>query len=406
MPVTTSRRRLAGCGLAAPLWLLGFLGCSSDDTGPRPIIVTREIDVAPGTEKVGATSAERFGAMSMAPPKPTAQRELVWDNPPGWVEQPPTEVRRANLRPAGNADAECYLSVLPGAGGGLLDNVNRWRNQMGLAPIDAAAVAALPTQPLLGLDGVRLELQGEYSNMGAEKKPGFALLGVIARFGEQSLFVKMTGPAELVAAETANFDAFVRSLRLEEIGGDAGHDPHDGHDHGAEGASPAPADGTKPDGAADAANAANPLGGSNQGISWTMPAGWTRAADKPTRVATLKPPEARQTECAITSLSGEGGGLKSNVDRWRGQMGLAASTPEEFAKLPRVTICGREGVLLDLLGSFEDAMNARSLPQARMLGAVVLLSDRSLFLKLTGPQDEVDEAVRTGFLELCSSLKQ
>jgi len=383
--------------------VLTVAGCSSDDAGPRPITETREIDVRPGQDKVGATSAERFGSMQPKPPAPA--RELVWDNPPGWTELPPTEMRRANLQPAGHADMECYLSVLPGGGGGLVDNVNRWRDQMGLAAIDAAAVGALPKQGLLGLEGTRLELAGDYSNMGAEKKAGFALLGVIAQFGEQSLFVKFTGPAELVKAEQPNFDAFVASLRLEDAGGAGmppGHSADDGHDHGAAVGAGDAATAPPPEAAADK----NPLGGSNQGITWAAPAGWTRAADKPTRVVTLIPPGAKQTECAVSSLSGGGGGLKSNVDRWRGQIGLAPCTADEFAKLPKITVCGQEAVLLDLLGAFEDGMTGRSFPQARMLGAIVLLSDRSLFVKLTGPESEIDDAVKNGFLELCASLQQ
>ncbi len=404
-----------------PLAMLATLtltaaGCSSDDAGPRPITVTREIDVGPGQDKVGATSEERFRSMQPPPAVATPQRELVWDNPPGWTELPPTEMRRANLRPAGHADMECFLSVLPGGGGGVVDNVNRWRQQMGLAAIDVPAVDALPKQLLLGLEGTRLELAGDYTNMGAEKKPGFALLGVIAPFGEQALFAKFTGPAELVKAEQATFDAFVASLRLEEVGGAGlphGHSADDGHDHGAAGGA---ADGTDAAGAAagdapkgtppETAPDKNPLGGSNQGVTWTTPAGWTRATDKATRIVTLVPPGAKQTECAVSSLPGTGGGLKSNVDRWRGQIGLAPCTADEFAKLPKLTVCGQEAVLLDLLGTFEDGMTGRSFPQARMLGAIALMADRSLFVKLTGPESEVDEAVKNGFLELCASLKR
>jgi hypothetical protein len=364
---------------------------------PRPITETPEIDVpAGGQGKVGATSAERFPPLQPARPP---QRELVWDIPTGWTELPPTEMRRANLKPAGHADMECYLTVLSGGGGGLVDNVNRWRGQMGLDAIDAAAVGALPKQGLMGLEGTRLELSGDYSNMGAEKKPGYTMLGVIAPFGDQALFVKFTGPAELVKAEAPNFDAFVASLRLEEVGGagiPAGHSADDGHDHGGQGGAT---------GTTEAVPARNPLGGSNQGITWEAPAGWTRSPDKPTRIVTLVPPGTTQTECAVTSLSGNGGGLKSNVDRWRGQIGLEPCSADEFAKLPKMTMCGQEAVLLDLLGAFSDSMTGRSLPQARMLGAIVLLDGRSLFVKLTGPESEVDATVKNGFLELCTSLK-
>ena len=374
--------------------VLPACGCSSEDSGPRAITTTREIDVAAGDYLVGATSEERFPQPPPpAPPKPAAPalpaRELVWDNPPGWVELPPTEMRRANLQPAGNPDAECYFSVLGGGGGGMLDNVNRWRGQMSQPPLDAAGVAALSKRLLMGLDGVQVELEGDFTAMGGAPKSGYVLRGVIAAFGEQALFVKLTGPAAVVAAEAANFDAFMNSLRLEEVG--AAHSEGDGHDHAAEAASD---------------TAANPLGGSNQGLEWSAPSGWTRDPDRTTRVATLRPPNTTETECAITSLSSDGGGIKSNVDRWRGQIGLGPIAVDELAKLPTVTLCGKEGVLIDLLGAFEDSMNQRSIPQARMLGAMVLLGDRSLFIKLTGPETEVDDVVRDAFRELCASLKR
>ncbi|MSR47032.1 MAG: hypothetical protein EXS13_08200 [Planctomycetes bacterium] len=380
--------------------VLPACSCSSEDSGPRAITTTREIDIAPGQHQIGATSEDRFGSMTApnaAEPAAPA-RELVWDNPPGWIELPPTEMRRANLQPAGNPDAECYFSVLGGGGGGMLDNVNRWRGQMGQPPLDAAGVAALPKRLLMGLDGVLVELEGDFTAMGGAAKSGYVLRGVIAAFGEQALFVKLTGPAAAVAAEAANFDAFANSLRLEEVGASAAHDEHDGHDHAAEAASGA--------GSTSGAAAANPLGGSNQGIEWSAPSGWTRDPDRATRVATLRPPNTTQTECAITSLSSDGGGIKSNVDRWRGQIGLGPISVDELADLPTVTLCGKEGVLLDLIGAFEDSMNQRSIPQARMLGAMVLLGDRSLFVKMTGPETEIDDVVRDAFRELCASLKR
>lgn len=396
--------------LALPLLLAA--ACSGDGGGPRPITQSREVDVTPGRDKVGATSAERFGSMSgggHAGATAKATPELVWDNPPGWTELPPNSMRTANLKPAGHPDAECYLSLLPGGAGGMVDNVNRWRKQMSLPPIDAEAVKALPKQELLGLDAVRVDLTGAFAGMAeGPGKADFQLIGLLTTFGDQSIFVKMTGPAAVISAEAANFDRFVASLELLQPADAAARRATGATASGAPESS-APAGGA----AAGAGTASAPVAGAdgrvsatNQGIRFTGPIGWTADAPRATRVVTLRPPGTKQTECVVSVLGGDGGGVSGNVDRWRGQLGLGPLAAAEFAALPRVILAGRDGVQLDLLGALDDAMTARKLPQARLLGAIALLEGKALFVKLTGPEAEIDEAVKNGFLELCASLAE
>ena len=57
-----------------------------------------------------------------------------------------------------------------------------------------------------------VELDGSYAGMGGKPVPGQALLGVALFRAQDSLFVKFTGPDEVVHAERANFLAFVASL--------------------------------------------------------------------------------------------------------------------------------------------------------------------------------------------------
>ena len=388
------------------LLILSAAACSNGESATRPITVTRDFDVGAGTgEKVGATSAERFGTMEPTgggadPHANDAKPELVWNNPEGWVELPPTQYRTANLQPAGNPELECYLTVLQGDGGGVVSNVNRWRGQMGLAAIDDAAVAALPRQSLLGLEAVRLDLEGSFAGMSGDARPNWSMVGLIAQFGQALLTVKLTGPTAAVAGERARFEEFVKSLRLEAPGTD-----HTGHDHaGPKGTAGADAGGAA--GATGGDTASAPPMGSGQGIQFTAPQGWTREKERPSRVATLRPPNTTQSECSIIVLGGDGGGLAGNVDRWRGQLGLAKLTADEFAKLPRLPICGREGILIDATGAFEDAMTDRKIAQARMVGAMVALDGRALFVKLTGPESEIDDRVRDAFRELCASLRE
>jgi hypothetical protein len=388
--------------LVAPAALLAA-ACADGDS-PRPITQTQEATIAPGSFKVGATSAERFGGGAEGPHGTSsgrsAPRELVYEVPQGWKELPPRQFREVNLQPAGHPDAECYVSALPGAAGGIAENVNRWRKQFGQPPLDQAAIAALPRQELYGIDATLVEVEGDYAAAGpggqaAAPRSGFALVGLLAFLGDQLVTVKMVGPKDLLRAERPRFDGFVKSLRGVTAGGATGRggapevDPH------AATAGPSPAHSLPPAGGFVA-----------MGISVQAPAGWTRDADRPTRVATLKPPGAKQSECAIIVLPGDAGGVPANLQRWRGQMGLSQLSLKEIESLPKVAMLGTEGVVVDWRGSFSDTMTARTIEQARFLAAIATLQGRTIFVKLTGPESEIDDQVRDAFLELCSSLKE
>jgi len=88
---------------------------------------------------------------------------LAYDLPDGWVDAPLTEMRRVNVLIAGHPDGECYLIVIPG-GGSLLQNIDRWCQQMGQEPISDDAVHSLPPVAILGAEGVRFEIDGTYTD--------------------------------------------------------------------------------------------------------------------------------------------------------------------------------------------------------------------------------------------------
>ena len=155
------------------------------------------------------SSVERFG-YSAAPPSPPSPT-LAWETPEGWKDVAATTMRRANLRFGPEDEGECYLTS---AGGGLLANLNRWREQMGLDPVDQAATAALPEQMLMGQPATVVSLEGTFTGMGATPKENYALHGLILAIDGSGIFVKMIGPSPLVSANLAQFDAFVRSLSL------------------------------------------------------------------------------------------------------------------------------------------------------------------------------------------------
>src|SRR5262249_7234633 len=87
-------------------------------------------------------------------------------------------------------------------------------------------------------------------------------------------------------------------------------------------------------------------------LKWTAPAGWTKQGDRPMRIVTYVPEKAKNSLVYVAVLSGEAGGVKSNIDRWRTQMGQAELSDAEFAALPRGKVLGAEAVFAEITGTF------------------------------------------------------
>ena len=86
--------------------------------------------------------------------------------------------------------------------------MRRWCAQIGAPELDDAAIEALPTVEVLGAPAVFVDL----SHVGGAEQ---GLLGMIRRFDDRSLFVKMMGPSDAVVARRDQFLAFCRSLSQE-----------------------------------------------------------------------------------------------------------------------------------------------------------------------------------------------
>src|SRR5262249_52422618 len=113
---------------------------------------------------------------------PSAAVQFTYKLPAGWKELSASEFRNVNLSFGPAGAGERYVSLLSDAGGGILENVNRWRKQMGAPELTQADLADLPTLSLLGQQAVYLELSGDYAGMmgsGAIKRA--LLLGVLGK---------------------------------------------------------------------------------------------------------------------------------------------------------------------------------------------------------------------------------
>jgi len=143
-------------------------------------------------------------------PVPTATgAELSWTAPSHWTAKPASAMRRGSFAIKGDGgDADLSITAFPGSTGGLLANVNRWRGQLGLAPLAEADVATNTAS----LDAGELHLTVVDFVGTASGKPT-RIIGAIVPHGTDTWFFKLMGPDALVANEKPAFLEFLRTIK-------------------------------------------------------------------------------------------------------------------------------------------------------------------------------------------------
>lgn len=143
---------------------------------------------------------------------PTKPVNLAYDVPKGWKETPAGGMRKAGFEVQdGDAKLEITVISLPGAAGGILANINRWRDQVGLGKTTEEALGKEVRQLTVGgIEGFLVELIGPED---AAKRE--TILAVLTAHGGSVWFFKLKGDSKLAAREKQNFEAFVQSVRFQ-----------------------------------------------------------------------------------------------------------------------------------------------------------------------------------------------
>ncbi len=120
-------------------------------------------------------------------------------------------------------------------------------------------------------------------------------------------------------------------------------------------------------------------------IHWAVPAGWEEKPSDGFRLGSfaIKGQNGGKAEVAITSFPGKVGTELSNVNRWRGELGLAAVEQIDTAPEP-VTVDSAQGKLYDIIGA-----------SARTVVAAIPRDGKMWFFKLRGDTDTVAAAKPT-----------
>ena len=136
----------------------------------------------------------------------------MWEVPPAWKEAPPSQLLLAKFLVPGEGarKVEVTVSVFPQDAGGVLDNVNRWRGQLGL-PAVAAGELEKVAKPLdtPQTKGVLVDMSGTDVKTGQKAR----LIAAIVPQGDRTWFYKLMGDEQIAEREREAFVKFVQTAK-------------------------------------------------------------------------------------------------------------------------------------------------------------------------------------------------
>jgi hypothetical protein len=160
---------------------------------------------------------------------------------------------------------------------------------------------------------------------------------------------------------------------------------------------------------------AEPSGGASGELAWTVPEGFIEEPPKsPMRKAQYRLPavsgDSEDGECVLYYFgAGQGGDVKSNLDRWAGQFSGRGSSPPKLSetKAGGLTVSRAEvrGTYTPSPMAMGGGPEPRPKPDFMLLGAIVPGDDANWFFKCTGPAKTM-EANRARFDALLASVRR
>ena len=321
-------------------------GCSRDDV----TVYQAPKDTPPPRTAASADPHAQPGAdphQGMAMPA-----NLEWETPEGWHAQPAGGMRLANyFVPASDQTGQVSVVVLPQVVGRELEVLNIFRERLRVPPLEGDALAELRQGIVIGAGpGSLYDMQGEEVGEGADRN---RLLVAVLEDGQSSYYFNFFGPATLVEAEKPKFLALLKSVTKETS---------------ASTPAPVPAD-TK-------VAAPGPVSGQPR---WTVPDGWRETPPTQMLLARFEAAgEGGKAEITVSMFPGDVGGTVANVNRWRGQVGLAPwdETAVNQALTP-LEVEGGSAMVVEML-------NEREGSGKRLIGVIWPRGTHTWFYKMVG----------------------
>lgn len=251
-------------------------------------------------EESASQQQEAMPTNTAAPRMPsglTPATDTAVATPPKWEPQPLSQMRQASFIVNGDNGAVADISfvTLGSAAGNVLENVNRWLGQLNQPPITEQKLGDISQQLHTSLGDVTIvDLAGLPDN--ADPKRDGRIIAGMVNAGGSTLFFKMRGNADLTEAQKSDFIKWVAAVCNAQT-----------------------QTGPAQMAAAPAQSSSVPQ------IKWQTPEGWTEVPPSSMRYASFSAPaeDGGKIDISVVTFPGDGGSDADNVNRWRGQIGLA-----------------------------------------------------------------------------------
>ena len=312
------------------------------------------------------TSAPRMpGALA-----PTAQTAVT--TPPNWEPQPLSQMRQASFLVKGDNGAVADVSFvsLGAAAGNVLENVNRWLGQLGQPPITEEKLGEMAQRLHTSLgDMTIVDLAGLPDN--ALPARDGRIVAAMMTTSSATLFFKMRGNADLAEAQKGEFLKWVAAVCDAQTQ-------------------------TGQTGPSEVAAAPPPQTTSAPPIKWTTPEGWAEVPPSSMRYASFSAAaeDGGKIDISVVTFPGDGGSDADNVNRWRGQMGLA---PVDANAVTSQIVALKTG---DMTFSTSDIAGDKT----RTIAAWTRRDGRVWFFKATGPTAAIEKE-KTNFVKFIESVR-
>ena len=135
-------------------------------------------------------------------------------------------------------------------------------------------------------------------------------------------------------------------------------------------------------------------------LAWQVPEGWTDGKSSSMRLGSYAVADMADNspDISVTRFPGDVGGLFSNVNRWRGQLGLERlGDPSELGTIPILDTGRFQFQIVDLVTDADPAMATRV--------AILEMDGFSWFFKITGVKEAV-EAEHDRFEQFVRSVER
>lgn len=184
------------------------------ETAPDVSNIRRQLQEAEATSGIpphhpGDGHDHGEGALAYVP-APT----LRFDAPKEWEAQPLSTMRKASflVRSENGETVDISVMSFPGNTGGVAANVNRWRQQVGLAPLDPDRInETVEEHSVRGRKYLLVDIPGIAPQGNSPQR----IIGAIHAQDAETWFFKMMGETDLTAAQREPFIQFLESVEFE-----------------------------------------------------------------------------------------------------------------------------------------------------------------------------------------------